>query len=105
MEFKRILSIPIISVFLLLGFVYYVTIFIFIEDCIGLSSSEGSRNSLIFTFLAFLCIFSFLVCILTDPGGVPSGFVPDVEESPISDQENKNAVSTFPFLLYYYFFF
>ncbi|KAI5648605.1 hypothetical protein M9H77_34610 [Catharanthus roseus] len=96
MEFKRILSIPIISVFLLLGFVYYITIFIFIEDCIGLSSSKGSRNSLIFTFLAFLCIFSFLVCILTDPGGVPSGFVPDVEESPISDQENKNAHQNLP---------
>lgn len=92
MEYKRIFSIPILSVFLLLGFVYYVTVFIFIEDCLRLSSSAGSRTALIFTSLAFLCIFSFLVCILTDPGSVPSGFVPDVEGSLISDQENKNTI-------------
>ncbi|KAL3523490.1 hypothetical protein ACH5RR_016324 [Cinchona calisaya] len=91
MKLSRILSIPVFSVIFVVGFVYYVTIFIFIEDCFGLNSLEGSRNAMIFTFFAFLLLFSFFVCVLTDPGGVPSGFVPDVEESLLSNQENKNS--------------
>ncbi|CAK9159812.1 unnamed protein product [Ilex paraguariensis] len=93
MKFKRFLSIPIFSVFLLVGFVYYVTVFIFIDDWLSLQSSAGSLNALIFTVLAFLSVFSFLVCVLTDPGGVPSGYVPDIEDSEVSDQEhNKSGI-------------
>lgn len=92
MKFKRFLSIPILAVFLLLGFVYYITVFIFIEDWIGLKSSPGSLNALIFTFMASLCLFSFSVCVLTDPGQVPASYVPDVEESGISDEEAKRNV-------------
>ena len=93
MKFKRFLSIPILSVFWLLGFVYYITVFIFIEDWIGLQSSSGFLNALIFTFMASLCIFSFSVCFLTDPGQVPASYVPDVEESGFSDEETKRNVS------------
>ncbi|KAH6804914.1 DHHC-type zinc finger family protein [Perilla frutescens var. frutescens] len=46
-------------------------------------------NSVIFTVLASLCVFSFLVCVLADPGGVPSGYVPDVEENGAPDQGIK----------------
>ncbi|KAH8497325.1 hypothetical protein H0E87_019851 [Populus deltoides] len=79
MELKRFLSIPVCSVFLLMGFVYYITVFIFIEDWVGLQSSAGTLNAMIFTFMASLCLFSFLVCVLTEPGYVPSPYVPDVE--------------------------
>ncbi|KAL9351471.1 hypothetical protein Peur_054151 [Populus x canadensis] len=79
MEWKRFLSIPVCSVFLLMGFVYYITVFIFIEDWVGLQSSAGTLNAMIFTFMASLCLFSFLVCVLTEPGYVPSPYVPDVE--------------------------
>ncbi|KAG6404618.1 hypothetical protein SASPL_136869 [Salvia splendens] len=89
MKLKRFVSIPVLSVITLVGFVYYMTVFVFIEDWIGLQSSAGFLNSLIFTALASLCVFSFLVCVLADPGGVPSGFLPDVEESYASDQEIK----------------
>ncbi|PON40291.1 Zinc finger, DHHC-type, palmitoyltransferase [Parasponia andersonii] len=89
MKFKRFLSIPILAVFMLLGFVYYITVFIFIEDWIGLQSYFGSLNAMIFTFLAALSIFSFSVCVLTDPGQVPASYVPDVEENGISDEEIK----------------
>ncbi|KAI3470491.1 hypothetical protein Pfo_027154 [Paulownia fortunei] len=92
MKLKRFLSVPVLSVFLLLGFIYYMTIFVFIEDWFGLQSSAGLLNSLIFSFLACLCVFSFLVCVLTDPGGVPSGYVPDVEENQVPDQEIKRSV-------------
>lgn len=79
MEWKRFLSIPVCSVFLLMGFVYYITVFIFIEDWVGLQSSAGTLNAMIFTFMASLFLFSFLVCVLKEPGYVPSPYVPDVE--------------------------
>ncbi|KAF3445277.1 hypothetical protein FNV43_RR14972 [Rhamnella rubrinervis] len=44
-----------LALLLLMGFVYYTTIFIFIEDWVGLQSSAGSLNALIFTFLVSLC--------------------------------------------------
>ncbi|GFS30073.1 hypothetical protein Acr_00g0010000 [Actinidia rufa] len=89
MKGRRFLSIPVFSVFLVLGFVYYVTVFIFLEDWLGLQTSAGSLNAMIFTFLAFLSLFSFFSCVLTDPGGVPSSYVPDVEDSGVADQELK----------------
>ncbi|GER35183.1 S-acyltransferase [Striga asiatica] len=89
MKLKKFLSIHVLSVFFLLGFIYYETTFVFIEDWYGLQSSAGLLNSLIFSFLASLCVFSLLVCVLSDPGGVPSGYVPDVEDSQGSDQESK----------------
>lgn len=93
MKLKRFISVPVLSVCLLLGFVYYVTVFVFIEGWIGLQSSAGLLNSLIFTFVAYMCVFSLLVCVLADPGGVPSGYVPDIEENKGPDQEIKKNVS------------
>lgn len=90
---KKFISLPIFSVLSLMGFVYYITVFIFIQDWTGLLSSPGLINSLIFTSLASLCLFSFAVCVLTDPGSVPSSYLPDVEESAGSDQDAKNTVS------------
>lgn len=58
----------------------------------GLQSSAGSLNALIFTFLASLCLFSFLVCVLTDPGGVPPAYVPDFEASEATDQALMKSV-------------
>ncbi|KAG8390602.1 hypothetical protein BUALT_Bualt01G0100600 [Buddleja alternifolia] len=87
MKLKRFVSIPIVSVFVFLGFSYYVTIFIFIEDWFGLQTSAGVLNSLIFTLLIFLFLFSFSVCVLTDPGEVPASYVPDVEQNQSPDQE------------------
>ncbi|CAH9055246.1 unnamed protein product [Cuscuta epithymum] len=88
MKLRRFLSIPIISVLILKGVLYYVTVFIFIEDWMSLQSSAGSLNALIFTFFASLCVFCYFVCVLKDPGSVPSSYVPDVEEPQLSDQES-----------------
>ncbi|XP_048446783.1 probable protein S-acyltransferase 15 isoform X3 [Pyrus x bretschneideri] len=91
MKFERFLSIPILMVFLLIGVVCYITVFIFIDDWVGLKSSAGSLNALVFIFLASLCLFSFFGCVLTDPGHVPASYVPDVEDSAVSDQESKKS--------------
>ncbi|KAG7032983.1 putative protein S-acyltransferase 15, partial [Cucurbita argyrosperma subsp. argyrosperma] len=89
MKIKRLLSVPIFSVLSLIGFVYYITVFIFIEDWIGLFTSPGLISSLIFTYLASLCLFSLAVCVLTDAGTVPSSYLPDVEENAGSDHDAK----------------
>lgn len=96
-KLRRLLSLPVLSVFVLVGFIYYITIFIFLEDWLGLHSSSGSLNTIIFTVLASFSLFSFLVCATTDPGRVPSEYVPDIEHSDASDQESKKNVS---FLLF-----
>ena len=94
MEWKRFLSIPVFSVFLLMGFVYFITVFIFIEEWVGLQSSPGTLNAMIFTFMASLCLFSFVVCVLTEPGYAPSPYVPDVEGTAVPlHQEPHNNVS------------
>lgn len=76
-----------------MGFVYYTTVFVFIDDWVGLQTSAGSLNALIFTFLVSLCLFSFFVCVLTDPGYVPASYIPDVEESGVADEERRKNVS------------
>lgn len=95
MKCQRFLSIPIFAVLLLMGFVCYITVFIFIDDWVGLQSSAGSLNALILTILASLCLFSFSSCVLIDPGYAPASYIPDVEDSGISDQEPMKDVSFF----------
>ncbi|XP_057732805.1 probable protein S-acyltransferase 15 [Arachis stenosperma] len=76
---KRFLSLPVLAVLLLMMFVYYTTIFVFIDGSFDLQSSNGTFNAAIFTILASFSIFSFFVCVLSDPGHIPSSYVPDVE--------------------------
>ncbi|CAF1791464.1 hypothetical protein Bca4012_047037 [Brassica carinata] len=88
MSCRRFFSIPVLSVILVMGLVYYVTLFVFIDDWVGLRSSAGKLNALIFTSLASLCIFSLSICVLLDPGRVPSSYAPDVENSSWSGSNN-----------------
>ncbi|KAG7549446.1 Palmitoyltransferase DHHC domain [Arabidopsis thaliana x Arabidopsis arenosa] len=91
MSCRRFFSIPVLSVILVMGFVYYVTLFVFIDDWVGLQSSAGKLNALLFSFLASLCLFSLSICVLVDPGRVPASYAPDVEDSSWS---NSNATET-----------
>ncbi|KAH7547864.1 hypothetical protein JRO89_XS14G0029800 [Xanthoceras sorbifolium] len=94
MNWQRFISVPVFAVFLVTGFVYYITVLVFIRDWVGLQTSTGFWNALIFTLLLCLCLFSFFVSVLTDPGHVPPSYVPDVEDSVGSDQELKKPVSS-----------
>lgn len=80
-----------------MGFVYYITLFVSIEDWVGLWSSDGSFHAVAFSFLAIYSLFSFFVCVLTDPGHVPPSYVPDVEDRELSDQEFRRNVSSIVF--------
>ncbi|KAG4919331.1 hypothetical protein JHK85_057612 [Glycine max] len=81
MKGKRFLSVPVLAVFLLMLFVYYSSIFVFLQDWLGLQSSPGTLNAFLFSLFASLSLFSFFSCVLTDPGHVPSSYAPDVEFS------------------------
>ena len=78
---KKFVSLPVLGVLSLMLFVYYTTIFILLDDWVGLRTSPGTLNSFFFTLFASLSLFSFFLCVLTDPGHVPSSFYPDDVES------------------------
>ncbi|KAI3896731.1 hypothetical protein MKW98_009584 [Papaver atlanticum] len=92
MKKQRFLSLPIFAVFLAMGFIYYTTVFIFIEDSMSLNSSNGLLNALIFSFLALMSFISFITCIVMEPGHVPANFVLEIENGgEVLDQgSNKN---------------
>ncbi|CAM8899010.1 hypothetical protein QQ045_005330 [Rhodiola kirilowii] len=87
MKVRRFASFPVILVLLVIAFEYYGTVFILIESWLGLRSYAGSWNGIIYTLVAFLAVVSFVACVLTEPGHVPSGYVPDVENRPLGDQD------------------
>ncbi|CAN1238218.1 Probable protein S-acyltransferase 15 [Linum grandiflorum] len=90
MKWKRFATIPVCSVLMLMGLIYYITVFIFIDDWVGLPSSAGTLNVLIFTSMASLCLFSFAASVLTDPGYVPPSYAPDIEgASSLMDPESQ----------------
>lgn len=97
MELQKLVSIPVVTVLFSLCFIYYVTVFVFIQDWLDLQSSAGSLNALILSFFVLMCIFSFFICVLTDPGGIPSSYTPDVERNGSSDQEFQKNVCFFTF--------
>uniref|UniRef100_A0A3Q7IMB6 Membrane protein insertion efficiency factor n=1 Tax=Solanum lycopersicum TaxID=4081 RepID=A0A3Q7IMB6_SOLLC len=63
-----------------IAFIYFSTVFVFIDQWFGLWSSPGMLNAVFFTVVAVMCISNYALAIYTDPGQVPSSFVPDVED-------------------------
>ncbi|GLT79187.1 hypothetical protein SLA2020_506840 [Shorea laevis] len=79
------------AVFSAIAFIYFSTIFIFIERWFGLMSSPGIMNAVVFTGVAGLCIFNYAGAIRKDPARVPSSYVPDVEDAqnPVHEIKRK----------------
>ncbi|KAJ0966601.1 hypothetical protein J5N97_023518 [Dioscorea zingiberensis] len=69
-----------LAVISLVGFVYYTTVFIFLEEWLGLGTSSGILNAILFSCLTVMSLVSYFVATFTDPGVVPSSFVPMVED-------------------------
>ncbi|KAH1139293.1 hypothetical protein AAZX31_10G197100 [Glycine max] len=89
MKGKRFVSVPVLAVILLMVFVYYCSMFVFLQDWLGLQSSPGTLNAFLFSLFASLSLFSFFSCVLTDPGHVPSSYAPDVEFSKDNAEQKK----------------
>lgn len=92
MKLQRFLSLPVISSISLMGFVY-ITVLLLIHDWVGLYTSPGILNASFFTILCSLCLFSFLVCVLKDPGFVPPSYHPDLEHIHVINRASGKDVS------------
>ncbi|XP_027072358.1 probable protein S-acyltransferase 16 isoform X1 [Coffea arabica] len=70
-------------------YIYFSTVFIFIDQWFGLGSSPGLLNAAVFTCLALMCVYTYALAIFTDPGRIPASYVPDVEDADTPMHEIK----------------
>ncbi|KAM5560161.1 putative protein S-acyltransferase 16 [Rosa sericea] len=84
-------SLPVAVVVVAIGYIYFSTVFIFVDRWFGLWSSPGLMNAAIFTAVAAMCVYNYSVSVFRDPGRVPSTYMPDVEDSenPIHEIKRK----------------
>ncbi|XP_020593806.1 probable protein S-acyltransferase 16 isoform X3 [Phalaenopsis equestris] len=88
----RYVTLPIILVLALIGYVYYMTIFGVIEDWLGLRTALGLGNAAIFTALAIMCLTTYAIAVIRDAGHVPSSFMPDIEDPQVVVHEIKRKI-------------
>ncbi|KAL1193861.1 putative protein S-acyltransferase 16 [Cardamine amara subsp. amara] len=84
-------SLPVTAVMLVIGYIYFSTVFTFIDRWFSLTSSPGIANAAVFTALALMCVYNYTVAVFRDPGWVPLNYMPDVEdpESPVHEIKRK----------------
>ncbi|EOY07479.1 DHHC-type zinc finger family protein isoform 2 [Theobroma cacao] len=82
-------SLPVTVVISAIAFIYFCTVFIFIDRWFGLMTSPGVMNAVVFTGVAVTCVLNYGFAISTDPGRVPSSFMPDIEDSEVPIHEIK----------------
>ncbi|CAI9098259.1 OLC1v1034876C2 [Oldenlandia corymbosa var. corymbosa] len=72
-------------------YIYFSTVFIYIDHWFGLWTSPGLLNAFVFTFLTAMCVYTYARAVFTDPGRIPSSFIPDVEDAdnPIHEIKRK----------------
>ncbi|EOY07482.1 DHHC-type zinc finger family protein isoform 5 [Theobroma cacao] len=85
-------SLPVTVVISAIAFIYFCTVFIFIDRWFGLMTSPGVMNAVVFTGVAVTCVLNYGFAISTDPGRVPSSFMPDIEDSEVPIHEIKRKV-------------
>ena len=86
-------SLPVTAVILVIGFIYFSTVFTFIDRWLSLASSPGIANAAAFTALALMCVYNYSIAVFRDPGRVPPNYMPDVEDpqSPVHEIKRKVA--------------
>ena len=90
-------SLPVTVVVVAIGYIYFSTVFVFVDRWFGLWSSPGLMNAAIFTAVVAMCIYNYTVSVFHDPGRVPSTYMPDVEDSENPIHEIKRKVFKFTF--------
>jgi hypothetical protein len=93
------ITLPIFSVLVAIGYVYYTTVFVAVARWLGLATAAGVANAATFTALAAASVATYAVAVSRDPGRVPPNFVPDVEdaESAIHEIKRKVRMRSVPF--------
>ena len=103
MKRKLKLSLPVSVVVLAIAYIYLSTVFVFIDQWFGLVTSPGIINAVLFTAVAVTCVFNYVVSLRTDPGRVPSTYMPDIEDSENPVHEIKRKVRFLFFIFHFVF--
>ncbi|XP_038980979.1 probable protein S-acyltransferase 16 [Phoenix dactylifera] len=85
------ITLPIFVVLATVAFLYYSTVFLVIDEWMGLRTAAGLGNAVVFTFLTLMAVGNYCIAVFRDPGRVPPSFMPDVEEAenPIHEIKRK----------------
>lgn len=85
------LSPHVIVVSFTIVYIYFSSIFVFVDRWFGLLSSPGIMNTVVFTAVAIMCVYNYVIAMFTDPGRVPPSFTPDIEDPdhPIHEIKRK----------------
>ncbi|CAO2827051.1 unnamed protein product [Amaranthus hypochondriacus] len=83
------ITVPILMVVSAILYIYFTTIFVFIDRWFSLSTSPGIFNALVFTAVSAISTFNYVLAVFRDPGRVPSSFMVDIEDSDNTVQEVK----------------
>ncbi|KMZ56184.1 putative Palmitoyltransferase [Zostera marina] len=91
MSRPRYLTLPIIIVFVSIGYLYFSTVFIFIKEWLGLTTATGLLNASLLSAMVLMLLVTYVMAIVRDPGYVPSTFAPDIEDpdNPIQEIKRK----------------
>ncbi|KAM0948303.1 putative protein S-acyltransferase [Dioscorea sansibarensis] len=87
-EPKRVMT-PVVIVFLIIVYLYYATVFVVIDNWLGLNSSVGFFNAVLFSGLTAMTVLTYIMAISSDPGTVPLRYRPDLENPDIPLHEIK----------------
>lgn len=90
----RYLTLPIIIVLFVIGYLYYATVFVVIDEWLGLTTAAGLTNAILFSIVAVMAVATYGIAIFRDPGRVPFSYMPDIEDSESPIHEIKRKVSS-----------
>ncbi|KAJ4849171.1 putative protein S-acyltransferase 16 [Turnera subulata] len=84
-------SLPVTVVVLAIAYIYFSTLFVFLDRWLGLLSSPGIMNAVVFTAIALMCVSNYAAAVFRDPGRVPSTYLPDIEDldNPVHEIKRK----------------
>lgn len=89
MAFGRFISLPVMVVLLIIGFVYHTIVFFVLKPWVNLSTTSGIANLILLTVLCSMALFSYTLAVIRDPGYIPASYLPDVEDEAVTLHEVK----------------
>lgn len=101
MGFWRFVSVPVVVVLLIIGFVYHTVVVLVIHPWLNVSTTSGFANVALLTVLCTMALLSYTLAVVRDPGYIPSSYLPDLEDEGVALQEVKRKVFPVPFFTFH----
>lgn len=97
----RFVSVPVVVVLLIIGFVYHTVVVLVIHPWLNVSTASGFANVALLTILCTMALLSYTLAVVRDPGYIPSSYLPDLEDEGVALQEVKRKVFPVPFFTFH----